>query len=72
MFLKSKLGEVKHIQQWKRELNEFWGWAEKQNRYIQHTRSKTHKREFKQPIDAFERYCKLLGLVPHDSYLGVF
>jgi len=81
MYLRSKLGEVKHIEQWEQELNEFWGWVEKQNRYICRVDAQHKRREFKKPTNAFHRYAKLLGLErvpspeekhPEPSYKGVF
>lgn len=59
---KSKLGEVKTKDEWQQELNEFWEYVERQNRYICRANSTVNKRSFKKPDDAFERYVKLLGL----------
>lgn len=71
MYMKSKLGEVKTREEWEKEISLFWDWVITQNRYINNINSKTHKREFKKPLDYFERYAKILGLTTV-SYEGVF
>ncbi len=63
MNMMSRAGELKSVDEWHKELNTFWIWVEKQNRYLHDVRSQTHRKGFKRPTDAFERYSKLLGLV---------
>lgn len=70
-YLKSKSGEIKTKEEWEKEVNDFWRYAELQNRYICNPRAKTNRREFKKPIDAFERFAKIIEL-KEVSWEGVF
>lgn len=62
VLMRSKVGEIKTKEEWEKEVNEFWKFAELQNRYICNPRFASHKRQFKRPANAFERYAKLIGL----------
>lgn len=76
VLMKSKKGEVNTEEYWRDYTNEFWAWAEKQNRYVHHTGAKTNRKSFTKPADAFERVVRILGLevVSDDEpgYSGVF
>jgi hypothetical protein len=64
MMLKSNKGHVKSEVEWRAWIDEFWEYAEKQN--------KDRPNRFIKPKDYFQRIVKLLGLKPVGSWKGVF
>ncbi len=59
MFLKSKTGEVLHVDAWQEEVNKFWGIFARAETGSNLFRSRTYP---KRPVDAWERYVKIMGL----------
>lgn len=72
--MRSKSGETKTREEWQKEVDDFWDYAELQNRYICNPRAKFNRRVFKRPNDAFERFAKIIGLeeITEISWEGVF
>jgi hypothetical protein len=62
MLFKSKIGEIKTKKEWQYEVDDFWAFAERQNKHICSSGALTNKRLFKKPSDAFERYARIIGL----------
>lgn len=73
IMMKSKLGEIKSKEEWQKEIDDFWVFAEAQSRYVCKLTAKSKRKEFRKPVNAFDRYARLLGLEEvTSSYKGVF